>query len=314
MVHSGTRLSVAFSPPILESPEYHWFTTGLPRFESCYPGGVKVYATESDRRIFQRVNRVDLSVPASIHIPAQPPVSLVDLSSGGALIDLPFQLTPNSRVTIALVTGHEHRIVPFQLLRCYVASLDGGVRYQAAGAFDKTLELPGLVPSAAPAAANQLAATLEAFLRHDGIAGGNGRVREFDLLLASILDSVRRGEPAAQISLEIRSHLAKLIPSLRIEPAKSEYLPDPSRGARFFGMDFNSRNVLTTVDRRLLRAAAQIFAIVNRELPTEPAPPAPKVVDTATSAIAYSIADWQEMCRSDAPIKDNNEPRVLACR
>ena len=96
-------------------------------------------------------------------------------------------------------------------------------------------------------------------------------------------------------------------------PASIHILPDPSRGARFFGMDFNSRNVLTTVDRRLLRATAQIFAIVNRDLPAEPVPPAPRTIDEASSAIPYSIADWQEMCRRDAPVAAN-EPRVLAYR
>ena len=282
-------------------------------FEFCYASSVNTYAAGRDRRVFPRVNRGALSVPAAVHIRAQPPVSLVDLSPGGALIDVPFQLTPNARLTIELVTGHEHRTVPFQLLRCYVASLDGGVRYHAAGAFESTLALPGLVVGGAPPAAARLAATLEAFLRHDGSAGGTGRAREFDLLLASILESVRRGEPAVQIALEIRSHLAKLIPSLRITPATSGYLPDPSRGARFFDMDFRSNNVLTAVDRRLLRAAAQIFLILKRDLPEEPGTEEPPAAGAGSPAIAYSIADWQEMCRGDAPAAVRT-PRVLAYR
>ena len=263
---------------------------------------MKVTSTGRDRRVFPRISPGDLTVPASIRIPSRPPVSLVDLSSGGALIDLPFQIGPTSRLTVELVTGSQRQSVPIQLLRCYVTSLKDGVRYQAAGAFETALRLPGLMRNPARTPTNQLASTLEAFLRHDGIGGGNARVREFDHLLGSVLEAVQRGDPAARISLEIRSRLAALIPSLTMEPATTAYLPDPSRGARFFGIDFKARNVLTAVDRRLLRAAAQILSIVSRDIPSESTGADPAPAADSSPAIAYSIADWQEMCRQDAPL------------
>jgi hypothetical protein len=108
--------------------------------------------------------------------------------------------------------------------------------------------------------AGRLIATLEAFLRHDSTTG---RIVEFDQLLTWILDAARRGERADRIAVEIRLRLGRLIPSVTIEAATKPALPDPARGARFFGLDFNSDRMLTTPDRRLLRAAAQLLSIVD---------------------------------------------------
>ncbi len=118
-----------------------------------------------------------------------------------------------------------------------------------------------------------------------------------------ILDAARRGERADRIAVEIRLRLGRLIPSVTIEAATKPALPDPTRGARFFGFDFNSDRMLTTPDRRLLKAAAQLLSIVSvngnavlrapRPLDFKPR----KSPDSAV--IAYSIADWQEMCKPD---------------
>src|SRR4029453_6530048 len=93
-----------------------------------------------DRRVEPRLSPDELSTPASIRIPNRPGVSLVDLSPGGALIDLPFQIRPNSRVTLEFRAASERMILPFRMLRCCVASLQGGVRYHAAGAFEERLD------------------------------------------------------------------------------------------------------------------------------------------------------------------------------
>jgi len=228
-------------------------------------------------------------------------VSLVDLSSGGALIDLPFQIRPDSRLTLEFRAASERMMLPFRLLRCYVTSLQGGVRYQAAGAFEERLDWkPLLDDAAAQTATGRLIATLEAFLRHDAT---NGRIVEFDQLLMWILDAARRGERADRIAVEIRLRLGRLIPSVKIEAARKPTLPDPTRGARFFGFDFNSDCILTTPDRRLLRAAAQLLSIVNTN--GNAVLRAPKPLDfkprksSDAGLIVHSIADWQEMCKSD---------------
>lgn len=174
------------------------------------------------------------------------------------------------------------------------------MRYQAAGAFEERLDWkPLLADAAAQTTSNRLIATLEAFLRH---ASSTGRVVEFDNLLEWILDAARRGERGDAIAGKIRLRLATMIPSVVIHRATKPSLPDPTRGARFFGFDFSCQRPLTTADRRLLRASAQLLSIVSGSPDTVGAPPPldfkPPETPDAT-VIAYSVADWQAMCHND---------------
>ena len=218
--------------------------------------------------------------------------------------------------------------MPFRLLRCYVRSLRGGVQYQAAGEFEQEFAWkPLLADSAAQATSNRLIATLEAFQRH-GPASGD--VMEFDLLMRWILDAAQRGERADFIAVEIRVRLMRLI-TVVVKPATTQSLPDPAKGARFFGFDFRCERVLTAAERRLLRTAAQLLSIVDPNgNPAQsivdpngsPALMGPRLVDVkphqniAPPTIAYSVADWLEMRNSDgvmaqdAPALDPNRLRA----
>lgn len=53
----------------------------------------------AERRAHRRIASSELPEPALIRIPDRPAISLVDLSPGGALLELPFQLRPESGVT-----------------------------------------------------------------------------------------------------------------------------------------------------------------------------------------------------------------------
>jgi hypothetical protein len=65
-------------------------------------------------------------------------VSLVDLSSGGALIQGPRPLRPGARIHLQLVIGPKRLGIAAHVLRCSVASLDAGqgVQYRGALKFD----------------------------------------------------------------------------------------------------------------------------------------------------------------------------------
>ena len=227
-------------------------------------------------------------------------MSLVDLSPGGALLTLPFQIRPDSRVTVEFRAASERMMLPFRLLRCFVRSLKGGVEYEAAGEFVHGLDWkPLLTDVAAQTTSSRLVATLESFLRH---ALTTGRIVEFDQLLVWVLDAARRGERADRINVEIRLRLMRIIPTIVVKPATTSTLPDPTRGARFFGFDFRSERPLTTPDRRILRAAAQLLSIVNANEASRTAPPLDfkprQAIDSGV--IAYSVADWQQMRQADA--------------
>ena len=117
--------------------------------------------------------------------------------------------------------------------------------YQAAGEFEQPLDWkPLLADSAAQTTSNRLIATLEAFLRQGPTTG---RVVEFDHLLMWVLDAARRGERADRIAVEIQLRLTRLIPSVAVEAATELSLPDPARGARFFGFDFTCERALSYV-------------------------------------------------------------------
>jgi hypothetical protein len=161
----------------------------------------------SDRRIYPRLSPDALSVAASITIANRPAVTLVDLSQGGARIDLPFQISPDARVNLEFRAASERMMLPFRLLRCYVASLNGGVVYRAAGAFDNELDWkPLLGDVCAQTTSTRLIRTLEAFLRHDVVTV---RSLEFDHLLISVLDAARRGERGDRIAVDIRMRLTR---------------------------------------------------------------------------------------------------------
>jgi hypothetical protein len=220
---------------------------------------------------------------------------------------MPFQIRPDSRLTVEFRAASERMMLPFRLLRCYVTSLRGGVRYQAAGAFEEGLDWkPLIADTAAQAQSARLIATLEAFLRH---SSANDRVAEFDHMLMWILDAAQRGERIDRIAVEIRLRLARLVPSVVVEPATKPVLPDPAKGARFFGLDFKCERLLSTSDRRLLRATAQLLAILKGSHESGSGhgtaaapvilPMHAKTVQNAGPVISYSVADWQDMCDAD---------------
>ena len=254
----------------------------------------------SDRRAHRRIDKAELPVPAQVSIPDRPPIALVDLSSGGALLELPFQLQPETRVTLAVSTPKENAVVPFQVLRCWVADLKGGVRYRAAGAFEQTLTLPVLQPEAPPSPKDRLVATLEGFLNTTKPADLASLGAGFHQLVRWVLDSVNRGDAAGLIAIKIKAHLGQQFRSLVIHAASDACLRDARTSARFFGYDFRSAEALTRDDRRILRAGAQMIALLDTYAREEAADanPAPGLFTHMPPIVLRSIAEWQEYKRS----------------
>jgi hypothetical protein len=244
-------------------------------------------AMETDRRAHSRIASANLP-DARIRIPSRPPVALVDLSAGGALIELPFPVVPQSRLLVELHTSIEQVVVRFQLLRCYVAKLEGGVRYHAAGAFDQLLTLPSI--SAAPSARERVIGTLER-LQRAGQEAGRARRAPFHDLLALVVNGLRRGESVALVTLKLKARLTQRYPSLVIAPSLPFFRATVT-SAEFFGLTFTSKDALSADDRRLLRSSAQLLSMLEsceREAPVEPEnageqEPAPLVV--------HSSAEW----------------------
>jgi hypothetical protein len=260
------------------------------------PGG-------SDRRVHQRISSSQLRELTFVHIPNQPTASLIDLSAGGALLTVPFQMRPGSRTTLELVTADERLAVPFQLLRCWVADVADTVRYYAAGSFDRTLHLGGtLADELVPATPDRLLAALEALQRSSQTVDLQSRGTIFNDMLSWVVAGVRLRRPAAEISTQIKARLVRLYSSLIIEAASRTPLRDPSASARFFGLDFRSADVLSAADRRFLRASAQLISLVNGS--TIDREPETTLIPTAipiSSLLVHSMAEWQALSVADRP-------------
>lgn len=240
----------------------------------------------ADRRAHPRVPSAKLGI-TRVNLRNRQGASLVDLSSGGALLELPFQLPPDSRVGIQLDTSGEKLEIPFQLLRCYVADLRGGVKYHAAGAFDSLLNLETLAIRSA-STMQRLMQSLERLERSvQKVALQSRSDADFHAILLELIAWLRRNESLDLVVLKLKARLTQTYRSLLIIPATSPVF-DRATSMECFGMTFKAKQPLSAHDRRFLKANAQLISILEdtrRELRDEDLRPgAPQVL--------HSAADW----------------------
>ena len=267
----------------------------------------------ADRRAHLRIPSARLPVKR-VRIPNRPTVSLVDLSSGGALLTLPFQVPPESRFALNLDTAVEQVSVHFQMLRCYVAELNGGITYHAAGAFESLLNLDALTQRAS-SAAQRLIGALERLHRTVRKSAAQSRSdAKFDEMLGAAIVWLRRDESLDLVTLKIKAHLTQTYPSLMIVPALRSSV-DSQTSVVCFGHTFSSKRALSAHDRRYLRANAQLISMLEdtrREMADAGTSP-------QSSEVVHSAADWlapEPQARSGARTAVSNTsspaPRVAA--
>ena len=263
-------------------------------------------ANPRDRRAHPRIPSEKLPV-TRVHIPHRATVSLVDLSSGGALLELPFQMQPDTRFAVKLDTAVEQVEMPFQLLRCYVAELRGGVTYHAAGAFDSLLNLRDLAQRAS-CSVKRLRGSLDQLQRSAQKASAQSRSEaQFNEILGGAIAWLAKGESLDLVTLKVKAHLTQTYPALMIAE-KALPLRDQLTSVQGFGMTFTSRYTLSAHDRRYLRSAAQLLSMLEsarRETRDE--------VEESSDVI-YSAADWmstppRSWNDQDLP-KPANKPRL----
>jgi hypothetical protein len=222
----------------------------------------------------------------------------VDLSTGGALLESPFQLRPGSRLTVEMLTSARTFGVPLRLLRCYVSGLKQGPRYRAACAFEEPLQLPALLARVAPPVESQPFLRLLAQMQHDFASDPTLQGTHLSELLTWVTAASRRSEPSVVIASRAEAHLHRLFPTLVVRDRSASQPQDPETMTRFFDLEFCSSLPLTRSDRRYLRAYAQIISLLGARKGPPPAPAAPLIHAAAVQSgdIARTPAEWLEMC------------------
>lgn len=240
----------------------------------------------ADRRAYPRIRPAKLGI-TGVDIRNRQSASLVDLSSGGALLELPFQISPESRIAVQLSTAGEKFETSLQLLRCYVADLNGGVKYHAAGAFDRLLNLEALAMGASTAV-RRLMISLERLERSvHNLAAQSRSDAQFHETLTDVISWLRRSESLDLAILKLKARLTQTYRSLLIIPATSPTF-DRATSLECFGMTFKAKHPLSAHDRRFLKANAQLISILEetrRELRADDGRP-------GSPQVLHSAAEW----------------------
>jgi hypothetical protein len=99
---------------------------------------------DRNRRAHERLVAHELDWLKSARLRSGAPLSLIDISSGGALFETSTPLGPGSTATLTLSGEGIVETATFKLLRCEVASLKGGLVYRGACVFDRLIRLPAV--------------------------------------------------------------------------------------------------------------------------------------------------------------------------
>ena len=103
-----------------------------------------------DRRADRRHRDHELHWIRHARLSAGHSVSIIDLSAGGALVDSPTPLRPDSILTLLIEGRGFDESIPFRVVRCQVGSIQAGQAiYRGACEFTRRLDLPGELPSGA---------------------------------------------------------------------------------------------------------------------------------------------------------------------
>ena len=97
-----------------------------------------------ERRTSRRRRRAECAWLVAARLRPGRDVRLLDLSSGGALVEASVRLLPGASVVLHLIAAGGPVSVCGKVLRCRVSALDrsSGVRYHAALGFDRSLAIP----------------------------------------------------------------------------------------------------------------------------------------------------------------------------
>jgi len=256
----ATALSIPVGPDEDEQP------SGRVQLASQWE--LELEANRRERRIHRRHRAQELQWLRSARLGAGHIVSIVDLSVGGALVDSPVPLRPDSLLTLDIIGRGFDRSIPFRVLRCQIgALLPERTVYRGACEFTDPIDLPVELSSGAkvlyPDAFVSLDVALKQLVERIGPSGVEESNSTFGLLDARTVREALKSlqDRATSAPLDPMAHpLAALIG--RVVPAL-----EPYRGLQ---------DVVTQIESQLRQTVPQVS--LRLVTATEPAPPGKKSI------------------------------------
>jgi hypothetical protein len=208
--------------------------------------------TDSNRRAHERLTVSELSWLNQVRLKYGPPVSLLDLSSGGAQIETTgHRLQPGSTVVIEIASARGDFAVPSRVLRCAISSITPQTTYRGALEFKRLLRMPdnpNVVSSETDVNPLHELARLTATLHRAGMGAGDGTaparmteigeaalaaaqaviespagrragepfLRQTGRLVRMLTRAIEEREPAAKVVDELIDALRRSVPALNV--------------------------------------------------------------------------------------------------
>jgi hypothetical protein len=206
-------------------------------------------ANGNERRAARRRPQHDLPWLSKVNLGTGREVALVNISTSGVLVESGSKFTPGTMSELVLTGSNANMVVPVRVIRSEIARIDAlGVRYLAAAAFDKEIDLGGprrvaAEPSTPPAALAQI--------------------------LAGALAESTAAEPAhARFARGVKQLIGARDVQVRMTPAASSGgletlyfdVPGDDRARTVLQVTFDRSHEVCSAEFRLLKAAAWLTA------------------------------------------------------
>jgi CheY-like chemotaxis protein len=204
-------------------------------------------ANGDERRTARRRPQGDLPWLSKVKLGAGLDVSLVNISSSGVLFESGSKFTPGSTSELLLSGAGTNMVVPVRFIRSEIARIDAlGVKYHAAAAFDKDIDLGGPRRVAAPATPPEALAQV----------------------LAEALSTPSAADPAhVRFALGVKQLVGARDVQIRTTPSSSGgretlyfEVPGDDRARTILQVTFDRAHDVTASEFRLLKAAAWLTA------------------------------------------------------
>jgi hypothetical protein len=209
---------------------------------------------------------------------------LIDLSEGGALVEVDGPLRPGSKLTLEISGKGIDAAVPLEVLRSYVASLQGGSTwYRGACAFEYHIDLPFAPPAPKPPVSSEGFVGADAALTYlldkcvvggpSAPSGPDGRITLQRADLLHVLEALHTrgnkdgGDATAGHVVEL---LGAILPALR---------GGASRNAVMAALEARLRGWPTPIQQRLQATRIRLASLIDRCMLVEPALAAGAVED-----------------------------------